>query len=113
MTDLVYCLLLPAFALVPMGNPRCTKRQFKSPNSYSMVLKDEHRSASPTKNSRHAHSILSMLNTLLPLDAPKLCRDAQRGAGLRDFGSPRLEPALSTLVQSLDREADCIRWAGF
>jgi hypothetical protein len=47
-----------------------------------------------------------MLTTLFPLDALKLCRDAQRQTGLRDFGSPRLEPALSTLVQSLDREAD-------
>jgi Sulfotransferase family len=47
-----------------------------------------------------------MLNTLLPLDAAKLCKDAQRRTGLRDFGRPRLEPALSTLVQSLNCEAD-------
>src|SRR6476646_5545541 len=47
-----------------------------------------------------------MIKPLLPvLDAPTLCKNAQRRTGLADFGSPRLEPAISTLVQSLDREA--------
>jgi hypothetical protein len=46
-----------------------------------------------------------MMKTLLPLDGPTLCRNAQRRTGLKDFGSPRLEPAISTLVQSLDQEA--------
>jgi hypothetical protein len=47
-----------------------------------------------------------MMKTLLHLDAPSLCREAQRRTGLKEFGKPRLEPALSTLLQSLEEEGD-------
>jgi len=47
-----------------------------------------------------------MMTTLLPLDGPQLCRDARRRTGLGDFGRPQLEPALSTLLESLNREPD-------
>jgi hypothetical protein len=40
------------------------------------------------------------------LDSASLCAGARRRAGLADFGKPPLEPALSTLVNSLEREAD-------
>ncbi len=40
------------------------------------------------------------------LDGEKLCADARRRTGLDDFGSPSLEPALSILLSSLEREAD-------
>src|SRR6267142_5583711 len=35
-----------------------------------------------------------------------LCEEARRRTGLRDFGDPPIEPALSTLVNSLELEAD-------
>jgi Sulfotransferase family len=47
-----------------------------------------------------------MMKTLFPLDAPSLCREAQRRTGLKEFGKPRLEPALSTLLRSLEDEGD-------
>jgi hypothetical protein len=47
-----------------------------------------------------------MTNTLLRLDCPRLCKAAQRRTGLKDFGDPPLEPALSCLAQSLEEEAD-------
>ncbi len=71
-----------------------------------MVLRMSTDAYHVTKRPPDTHSTSPMLKTLLPLDGPKLCRDAQRHTGLRDFGSPQLEPALSTLLQSLDREAD-------
>jgi len=43
---------------------------------------------------------------LWPLEAQSLCAAARRRTGLDDFGDPPLEPALSVLVQSLEREAD-------
>ncbi len=43
---------------------------------------------------------------LWPLDAESLCAVARRRTRLYDFGDPPLEPALSVLVQSLEREAD-------
>jgi hypothetical protein len=42
---------------------------------------------------------------LLPLTSGKLCVEARRRTGLYDFGEPALEPALSVLVESLEREA--------
>jgi hypothetical protein len=42
---------------------------------------------------------------LLPLSSTRLCAEARRRAGLQDFGSPDLEPALSILVSSLEAEA--------
>src|SRR5262245_55310623 len=41
-----------------------------------------------------------------PLESEALCTRARRRAGLEDFGDPPLEPALSTLLKSLDTEAD-------
>jgi hypothetical protein len=35
-----------------------------------------------------------------------MCAEAQRRTGLRDFGSPSLEPAFSTLLESLETEAE-------
>ncbi len=47
-----------------------------------------------------------MIATLLPLDSHSLCTKAKRSTGLSHFGEPRIEPALSTLVNSLEREAE-------
>ena len=44
--------------------------------------------------------------SLWGLDGDELCAIAQRRTGLSDFGEPPLEPALSTLVHSLETEAD-------
>lgn len=43
---------------------------------------------------------------LCSLDIEALCAAARRTTGLEDFGDPPLEPALSVLVDSLDREAN-------
>src|SRR5262245_53332679 len=43
---------------------------------------------------------------LWPLDSETLCARARRRTGLEDFGDPPIQPALSTLVNSLEREAD-------
>ena len=40
------------------------------------------------------------------LDGQKLCARARAKTGLYDFGSPSLEPALTTLVKSLESEAN-------
>src|SRR5690242_1328124 len=40
------------------------------------------------------------------LDSEELCATARRRAGLSDFGEPSLESVLSTLVHSLEAEAD-------
>lgn len=40
------------------------------------------------------------------LDSQELCATARRRTGLSDFGEPLLEPILSTLVYSLETEAD-------
>lgn len=40
-----------------------------------------------------------------PLDHAKLCARACQKTGLKNFGNPPLEPALSTLVSSLEHEA--------
>jgi len=44
--------------------------------------------------------------SLWGLDSEELCAVAQRRTGLSDFGEPPLEPVLSTLVRSLETEAD-------
>jgi hypothetical protein len=49
---------------------------------------------------RHSES------AVLPLHAEALCAEARQRTGLADFGDPPLEPALSTLVNSLDLQAD-------
>jgi len=41
-----------------------------------------------------------------PLNSRELCAQAQQRTGLDDFGEPSVEPALSVLVASLEREAD-------
>ncbi len=41
-----------------------------------------------------------------PLDSRELCAQAQRRTGLQDFGEPSVEPALSVLAASLEREAN-------
>jgi Sulfotransferase family len=41
-----------------------------------------------------------------PLHAEALCAEARQRTGLADFGDPPLEPALSTLVNSLELQAD-------
>lgn len=43
---------------------------------------------------------------LSPLSRENLCHDAMRRTGLKQFGPPAPEPALSILVQSLEREAN-------
>jgi hypothetical protein len=43
---------------------------------------------------------------LWSLQSESLCAEAKRRTGLRDFGDPPIEPALSTLVKSLEIEAD-------
>src|SRR5258706_6633280 len=43
---------------------------------------------------------------LARLEAKSLCVDARRRTKLEDFGDPPLEPALSVLTESLEREAD-------
>ena len=43
---------------------------------------------------------------LWSLDAGRLCAHARRRTGLEDFGNPPIEPALSILIDSLDREAE-------
>ena len=41
-----------------------------------------------------------------PLHAEALCAEARQRTGLADFGDPPLEPALSTLVNSMELQAD-------
>jgi hypothetical protein len=41
-----------------------------------------------------------------PLDSEALCAEARQQTGLTDFGEPPIETALSTLVNSLELEAD-------
>src|SRR5262252_8453263 len=48
----------------------------------------------------------AMSRRLWPLDSEALRDRARRRTGLQDFGDPPLEPALSTLVNSLERQAD-------
>src|SRR5215472_15293822 len=43
---------------------------------------------------------------LWPLNSQVLCAAAQRKTGLKDFGNPAIDPALSTLTNSLETEAD-------
>ena len=43
---------------------------------------------------------------LWSLQSEALCEEARRRTGLRDFGDPPVEPALSILVKSLELEAD-------
>jgi hypothetical protein len=43
---------------------------------------------------------------LWPLDGEKLCAQARREVGLEDFGNPPIEPVLSILVNSLEKEAE-------
>jgi hypothetical protein len=43
---------------------------------------------------------------LWSLQSGSLCEEARRRTGLRDFGDPPIEPALSILVNSLEIEAD-------
>src|SRR6202166_9724 len=43
---------------------------------------------------------------LWSLQSGPLCEEARRRTGLRDFGAPPIEPALSILVKSLELEAD-------
>src|SRR5215469_17546401 len=43
---------------------------------------------------------------LCPLESEALCGQARRRTGLKDFGDPSIEPGLSILVNSLEREAD-------
>jgi hypothetical protein len=43
---------------------------------------------------------------LWSLKSGTLCQEARRRAGLKDFGDPPIEPALSILVSSLETEAD-------
>lgn len=40
------------------------------------------------------------------LESGRLCAQAKRGTGLDDFGAPSLDPALATLVTSLENEAN-------
>jgi hypothetical protein len=40
------------------------------------------------------------------LESEALCTQARRRTGLKDFGDPPVEPGLSILVNSLEREAD-------
>ena len=47
------------------------------------------------------------------LEADALCDRARRRAGLEDFGDPPLEPALSTLLNSLQKEAHLHRLGRF
>src|SRR4051812_4215903 len=44
--------------------------------------------------------------SLWRLDPAALCAEARRHTGLHDFGEPPLEPGLSILVESLERQAD-------
>ena len=41
-----------------------------------------------------------------PLDGEALCAEARQRTGLKDFGDPPIETALSTLVKSLESQAD-------
>ena len=43
---------------------------------------------------------------LWPLESERLCAEARRRTGLKDFGDPPLAPALPFLVNSLEHEAD-------
>jgi LPS sulfotransferase NodH len=43
---------------------------------------------------------------LWPLESEALCAEARRRTGLVDYGDPPIEPALSTLVNSLELQAD-------
>ncbi len=40
------------------------------------------------------------------LQSEALCAEARRRTGLEDFGDPPIEPALSILANSLERQAD-------
>lgn len=58
----------------------------------------------------HHSSVVSLAHRvsrrLWHLHGENLCAEAQRRTGLADFGDPPLEPALSTLLNSLEQEAD-------
>jgi hypothetical protein len=47
-----------------------------------------------------------LIRQLWSLQTGSLCEEARRRTGLRDFGDPPIEPALSILVNSLEIEAD-------
>ena len=47
---------------------------------------------------------------LWSLQSGTLCEEARRRTGLKDFGDPPIEPALSILVNSLELEAVFCRW---
>ena len=48
----------------------------------------------------------SLSRRLWPLESEALCAEARRRTGLMDYGDPPIEPALSTLVSSLELQAD-------
>jgi LPS sulfotransferase NodH len=48
----------------------------------------------------------SLSRRLWLLESGKLCAEARRRTGLEDFGDPPIEPALSILANSLERQAD-------
>lgn len=48
----------------------------------------------------------SLSRRLWLLQSGALCAEARRRTGLEDFGDPSIEPALSILVNSLERQAD-------
>src|ERR1700739_1370792 len=48
----------------------------------------------------------SLSRRLWLLQSEALCAEAGRRTGLEDFGDPPIEPALSTLVNSLELQAD-------
>ncbi len=56
---------------------------------------------SPTRKGLNAVS-----RWLWPLQSRLLCLEAQRRTGLTDFGNPAVDPALSTLTDSLETEGD-------
>ncbi|HEY5910621.1 MAG TPA: sulfotransferase [Verrucomicrobiae bacterium] len=61
----------------------------------------------PGKGTRRTWSQLgaAVSRRLWFLDAKKLCAEARHQTCLEDFGDPPVEPALSVLVKSLEREA--------
>src|SRR5436190_635263 len=47
----------------------------------------------------------SLSRRLWLLESARLCEEARKRTGLREFGEPRIEPVLSVLTKSLEEEA--------
>ena len=69
-------------------------------------LKPNESEISPADKPENQSRADAVTRRLWPLNSDALCARAQQRTGLKDFGDPPIEPALSTLGSSLENEAD-------